>query len=582
MSILNIEDPYEDNNNRKKHEVIGIDFGTTNSLASFVKDVPFIIPNKTKDLLTKSIFEFEGLELKSIKRLLGKSYDSINESDILDDNYKDIIFNVDGKIKLKIGDNLLSPLEVASKILLDIKGYASDYLNKDLNGCVISVPAYFDDIAKGEVKKAARLAGLEVLRMISEPSAACYAYGLDKKNEAIYLVYDFGGGTFDVSIVEMKMGVFRVLCTGGDSLLGGDDIDILLRKYFNKLGVPISLEIAKSIKEQLSYKDIVSYNDVTITQGEFNELIRPIIMKTINITNNLLDEANLSNLPIGIVMVGGSSRIPLIEKELQDSLELPIFNDHDPDLLVGLGVGQVAYNLSSGNKDNLIIDSVPLSLGIEVEGGLFERIIDKNTPIPCSATKIYTTGLDNQNAMKFNILQGERELAKDCRSIGFFELRDIEQTKSGLSKIEVTFIVDMDNMLSVSVKDLSNGIFKEIEILPEYGISESEILEMLKESYNNLESDHKSRLFIELSSKANRLCDFVGETIELHKNDYSNSLINEAKQVIVNIKTSIKNNNLEYLQEQTNKIKDISKVLVDIRLEKDIVTNIKGKNIKEI
>ena len=583
MELLNIEEP--EINNSRKFEIktaIGIDFGTTHSLAAFSKDKPFIIQNENNDNLTKSIFSFGNIELKSIKRLLGRSYEEITAGEFLPPNYRELLVNIDGKIKLQLGGALVSPLEIAAKILERIRKYASKNLQEEITACVFTVPAHFDEVAKNELRIAAHIAGLEVLRIISEPTAACYAYGLDKKKEGTYIVYDFGGGTFDVSVLEMKMGVFKVIGTGGDNLLGGDDIDIAFKNYIQEIGCKITLEEAKSLKEQLSSNDKVEFQNIYITRTKFQQIISPIIEKTINMTNKLLYDMEINKQPLGVILVGGSSRIPIIAEKLKCATQLPILKDQDPDIIVALGAAIIARNLTCRKHDNLIIDVTPLSLGIEIEGGLFEKVIQRNTPIPCSMTRTYSTGIDNQTAMKFHILQGERELAKDCRSIGFFELKNITPQKAGITKIDVKFVVDTDSMLSVYAKDSRTGNESKIEILPKYGITENEIINTLKLAYSNAKQDHKEKLFLEAKASAEKLVKFIEDNVQECKEALELNFVNKIDKCLKETKNNISFQNTGMININIKELKSVSTFFVDKKLDRDIVSVIKGKNINKL
>ena len=582
MALIDIEEPRGNKARVEAKTAIGIDFGTTHSLAAFSRDQTIIIKNENNDNLTKSIVSFGNIELKSIKRILGRSYAEIMSGEFLPPQYRDLIVNIDGKIKLKLGDTLVSPLEIAAKILERIRKYASTNLQETITACVLTVPAHFDEIAKNELRIAADIAGLDVLRIISESTAACYAYGLDKKQEGTYIVYDFGGGTFDVSVLEMKMGVFKVIGTGGDNLLGGDDIDIAFKNYLQERGCKITVDEAQSLKEQLSSNDKVEFQNISITRTSFEQVVAPIIAKTINITNKVLYDTEIHQTPLGIILVGGSSRIPIITEKLQSSTQLPLLKDHDPDIIVASGAAIVARNLTYSNNDRLIIDITPLSLGIEVEGGLFEKIIHRNSSIPCSVTKTYSTGIDNQTAMKFHILQGERELIKDCRSIGFFELKNIKPQKAGIAKIDVKFVVDTDSMLSVYATDSFTGNESKIEILPKYGISENDIINMLKLAYSNAKPDHEVKLFLEAKARAEKLVVFINESLSEFKHEITENLAHKTHKILQEVDKNIKSTNTDMLNMNIKELQTINTFFVDTKLDRDIMSVIKGKNIKEL
>jgi molecular chaperone HscA len=445
MQLIEIQEP---NSKTEKHEIaVGIDFGTTNSLVAFSKNhKPYII-----DMIPSIVNVEEGKlqvavkGIRSIKRQLN--------------------------LPAQGSKNNIEHLKIASAIFKHLKLAAESHLNTSVNKAVVTVPAYFDDLARNAVASAAKLAGLEVLRLISEPTAAAYAYGLENKSEGVYLVYDLGGGTFDVSVLNMQMGVFQVLATSGDSQLGGDDIDALLSKELK-----ISTLDAKRLKEN-EYKN------------EYDDIIYPLVERTMKITKRVIAEIDIA--VDGIILVGGSTRLPLIKKELKRIFNLPILDNVDPDRVVALGAALQAENLTSSSLD-LLIDVVPLSLGMELMGGLHEKIIMRSTPIPATITKEFTTCSDNQNAMYFHIVQGERELVADCRSLAKFELA-LLPAKAGTHRVEITFMIDADGLVSIKAKDKATGLANEIELKPTYGLSKEEINTMIEVAYENATLDHKAR-----------------------------------------------------------------------------------------
>lgn len=461
MQFIEIQEP--NTKTRKQELAIGIDFGTTNSLVAFSRNhKPYVIDMVPSivglDDSGKLWVMDEGV--RSVKRLLSNNETNHN------------------------------PVEISAVIFSYLKSVAEAHLEAEVTKAVVTVPAYFDDHARTAVIFAAKLAGLEVLRLISEPTAAAYAYGLENKSEGVYLVYDLGGGTFDVSVLNMQMGVFQVLAVGGDSRLGGDDIDELLAKEMN-----ISPLEAKKLKESLAQG--------LIPIEKFNYIIFPIINRTIEITRRVLSEIDR---PLdGIILVGGSTRIPLIKEELARHFNLPIFDDVDPDRVVALGAALQAENLTSSSSD-LLIDVVPLSLGMELMGGLHEKIIMRNTPIPTSVTKEFTTYADNQKAMQFHIVQGERELVADCRSLAKFELA-LSPAKAGTHRVEITFTIDADGLVSVSARDKQTDLAHKIELKPTYGLSNEEMMFMLEEAYKNAEVDHGARRVREAEMEAQRAID---------------------------------------------------------------------------
>jgi molecular chaperone HscA len=430
MQIVGISEPGA--REAENEIVVGIDFGTTNSLIAISKNYQAqIIKMQDSSELVPSIIGFGsdkvivGAEaaackhhIRSIKRLLAKSYLEIKSNQSLL-SLSSIIYNDNDIPKVEFLSTSKTLPEIASEIFRYLKTQAQIALGVSLEKAVVSVPAYFDDEARGQVLLAAKLAGLNVIRLISEPTAAAYAYGLSKSTKGSYLVYDLGGGTFDVSILNMQEGVLQVIATGGNNMLGGDDIDYAIAEYIAQgLGKEISatlIQVAKKIKEDFSIKnevkEYIEGSEVTITKKEYEKIIDPLIDKTIKIAREVLSEAEEVELD-GIILVGGSTRISQISDKLQDVFGARIYNDIDPDKIVALGAAMQAENLTA-KSNSLLIDVVPLSVGLELYGGIAEKIIMRNTPIPFSVTKEYTTHTDNQTGMKFHVVQGEREMVKD-------------------------------------------------------------------------------------------------------------------------------------------------------------------------
>jgi molecular chaperone HscA len=583
MELLEIQDLKKPEDNKKRICAVGIDFGTTNSLVAYSIDKkPFILKNENDQDLTKSLYNIGGIDLKSIKRLIGKSYEEITKSDCLHINYDKILVNDSGKIKLRILEKLYSPVEIAAKILKKIKDYASIRIGSEVESCVITVPSYFDETAKNEIKIATQIAGLDVLRIITEPTSASYAYGLDNKKEGNYLVYDFGGGTFDISLISMKMGVFKVASIAGDNLLGGDDLDIAFRDYLSNNFCETSIEKAQQLKEELSEKNEILYFDKKLNREDFNQVINSIVDRTIKIVSDLLNSSdiNIENI-LGIILVGGSSKIPLVRQKLKEKFRLELFFDQDPETIVALGAALVAENLTFKNN-NLILDVVPLSIGIETYGGFVERVIERNTHIPYSIKKQYTTYADNQTAIKFHIVQGEREMAKDCRSIGFFELQNIPPTKAGLPKIEVTFTIDADGLISIIAEEKNSAIYQELQINATYGVSDKEIDEMLKNAYKNAEKDYNERILLESEIKGRDLIRSINFLLSEYSNKVEKIHIDRITEGIEKLDDAILGKDLNLIQNNIKELNDLSNFLVEMKLNHDILSVIKGKNINNI
>ncbi len=597
MQIIEIREPGEFD--VSEDTVVGIDFGTTNSLIAISKDYnsQIIKMSDGSELVPSVICVMEekiGVNnydakkyIRSIKRLLAKSSEEIKSTPNLMTLASDLDLSA-AVPRVKIGKNYLSLPEVASEIFKYLKSEAELSLDCKLKKAVVSVPAYFDDNARGQVLFAARLAGLEVIRLISEPTAAAYAYGLNQQQEGAYLVYDLGGGTFDVSILNMRTGVLQVVATGGDNMLGGDDIDILLAHYMaSQMDIEINSEIiflAKKAKEDLSSRDSIEIiyedNKLAISRNEFEELVLPVVKKTVKVAKDTLYDADNIDLD-GIILVGGSTRMPLISDLLTKSFKTEIYSDQDPDKIVALGAALQAENLSAKPK-SLLIDVLSLSVGLEIYGGIAEKIILRNTPIPFSITQEFTTHSDNQTGMQFHIVQGEREMAKDCRSLARFELNGIPLAKAGKGRVEVVFAIDADGILSVTAREAITGKIHAIEVKPSYGMSEEEVFHALKIAYENVAKDHKERLLVEAKEQAYSLITGLEKAIEETPWLLTENEKIKIDKAISSLQKAVILDNQEDILLKIDGLNSLATVFIQKHLDKGVDMHLKGMHINEI
>jgi len=596
MQIVELTEPSVEK--QKEDIIVGIDFGTTNSLIAISQNyhAEIIKMDNGKDIVPSTIGKDSSGKIsigenddiiRSIKRVFAKSSKEIKNNTNL--KILSEVFSFEKEMpELLVNDNKLSIPVIASEIFKYLKEQAEIVLSTNLEKAVISVPAYFDDSAKGQVLLAAKLAGLEVMRLIAEPTAAAYAYGLNKSENGTYLVYDLGGGTFDTSILNMHEEILQVVSVGGDNMLGGDDIDLSLAEYIaKKTNADITKELilkAKSVKENLSYAEKVDVNisghKISISRFDYQKIIFPIIDKTIKISKETLYNAEDHNLD-GIILVGGSTRIPLISKKLKDTFGVPIFSEIDQDRVVAIGAAMQAENLSS-QSGSLLIDVVPLSFGLELYGGLVEKLIMRNTSIPFSVTKEFTTHVDNQTGMKFHIVQGEREKAEDCRSLAHFELTDILPAKSGIAKIEVTFSIDADGILSVTSRDKLTSKVHNIDIKPSYGMDEKKVNELLNEAFENAQEDHEAKLLIESRQSANSLIDSLEKAISETPDILSKKDMAEIKGEIDSLQKIVNLNNRDNILIKIDSLNKLANIFIQRHLDKGVELYLKNKHVDNI